>query len=219
MTKKYKFIILVGFIITALIIIVFFAVSNNKVSESLKTSDNIVFLGNSITSSYDLDKYFPKYKTINSGIWGDITDDVYERLDNDVISFNPSQVFILLGINDIGGNRDNEYIEKCIKKIIDKIKIYCPNTEIYLLSVYPVNISDFETWYPPMSEDINEVVDDLNVKLAALSLLNDVEFIDVAKHLKNDDNELEKKYTIEGLHLTDTAYAKISTILKDYLVN
>jgi hypothetical protein len=39
----------------------------------------------------------------------------------------------------------------------------------------------------------------------------------LAPLLKNDNNELKKEYTVEGLHLTDVAYDVISEVLKKYL--
>ena len=180
-------------------------------------TDKIVFLGDSITESYDLERWFFNLPVINSGVWGDRTDDAYARLEADVFAYKPHKVFILLGINDIGSSRTNDDIAGRIENIIMDIQDNCPYSEIYLISVYPLNISDFEVWYPPMSEDINDVVDDLNEKLAGLAGEMDIEFIDIAPHLKNDAGELKKEYTVEGVHLTDAAYEAISKVLEEYI--
>ena len=185
--------------------------------EGKKPSDNIVFLGDSITSSYDLNKYFPDYPVINSGVWGDRTDQAQSRLESDVYAYSPRKVFILIGINDVGYGRSNDDITSRIEALILDIHKNCPYTDLYLISVYPLNISDFDTWYPPMSENVNDVVDDLNEKLIALSDKLDIVFIDMAPYLKNDSNELKKEYTVEGLHLTDEAYEVISGVLLVYL--
>ena len=212
--KKYNYIKSSIAVLCAALLLFCFGCQKERAPE---VSDNIVFLGDSITESYDLNKYFPDYPVINSGIWGDRTDQAQARLESDVYAYNPNKVFILLGINDVGYERSNDDITSRIETLISDVQENCPYTDIYLISVYPLNISDFDTWYPPMSEDINDVVDDLNNKLISLAEKLDISFIDMAPHLKNDNNELKKEYTVEGLHLTDEAYEVISEVLKKYL--
>src|SRR5271168_325844 len=61
----------------------------------------IIFLGNSITEMGDWKKVLNDSTVINRGIGGDITYGVLKRL-KDITDRSPSEVFILLGINDIG---------------------------------------------------------------------------------------------------------------------
>ncbi len=182
-----------------------------------KASDTIVFLGDSITSSYNLEQYFPNLPVINSGVWGDRTDEAQERLKADVYSYKPKKVFILLGINDVGYGRTNDDIAERIENIIKDIQKKCPYTEIFLISVYPLNVSDFEVWFSPMGENVNDVVDDLNEKLIILADDFSIEYIDMTKQLKNENNELKKEFTVEGLHLTEAAYEVISEALGEHL--
>lgn len=214
MTKLLKYLIAISTLIIVLLIAFMYQWQQPIIAI---TSDNIVFLGDSITESYDFNKYFPNQNIINSGIWGDTTDKVLIRIDTDVINYDPSKIFILIGINDIGLNMTNDLITKNIEKLILKIEQNCPYAKIYILSVYPLNISDFSPWYPPMDTDINNVVDDLNRKLIKLTNDLDVVYIDVAKHLKNDNNELIKEYTVEGIHITSLGYEIITEVLERYV--
>ena len=154
---------------------------------------------------------------INSGVWGDRTDHAHKRLENDVYSYKPKKVFILLGINDVGYGRTNDDIASRIETIIGDIQENCPYSEIFLISVYPLNISDFAEWYSPMREGINDIVDDMNESLLKLTTKLDVKYLDIAQYLKNDNNEMKKEFTVEGLHLTDEAYEVISGFLEEYL--
>jgi lysophospholipase L1-like esterase len=185
--------------------------------EAPEPTDNIVFLGDSITSSYDLSRYFPEHPVINSGVWGDRTDNAEARLEDDVYTHNPKKVFILLGINDVGYGRDNEYVTVRIENIISAIQKELPYTQIYLISVYPTNVSDFETTHPFLSGDINDVVDNLNEMLKNLADDLSIEYLDIAQYLKNENNELKLEYTVDSLHLTDAAYELISSKLEKYL--
>ena len=45
-----------------------------------KNYTNYLFLGDSITDYYDLDKYYEGYKVVNSGISGDQTSDILDDL-------------------------------------------------------------------------------------------------------------------------------------------
>ena len=159
---------------------------------------------------------FSNNKIINSGVWGNITDEAFNRIDTDVVPYNPSKVFLLIGINDIGRGRDNELIKDRIEKILLQIKLNCPYAKLYLISVYPINISDFDSWYSPDNK-INETVDDLNASLEKLSDDLNITYIDVAKYLKNDKNELIAEYTVEGLHITDAGYEVITGVLEGYV--
>ena len=194
MIDKIKRRIIVNSIIVLCAIMLFFASGCQKIPSN-ETSGNIVFLGDSITESYDLEKYFPGMPVINSGVWGNITDEVLSRLGEDVAAYNPGKVFLLIGINDVGRGRTNDDIAGRIEEIITGIKENCPLAEIYLISVYPLNISDFDTWYPPMSESINDVVDDLNQKLVILADDMDIEFIDMAPLFEKTITMSSKKST------------------------
>lgn len=214
MIKKFRLIVAIGSIILVLLLLFIITKPANQV-EVLKPSNNIVFLGDSITYSYNIKKHFPDESVINSGVWGDRTDQAFARLEMDVTSYNPKKIFILLGINDVGYNRTNKDISKRMTKIIKGLQNDCPYSQIYLLSVCPLNTSDFKIWYPPMSKGINDTVDELNSLYIELASKLDIAYIDISSNLKNDNNELIKEYSIEGLHLTEAAYEVINDVIKN----
>jgi lysophospholipase L1-like esterase len=216
MTKKIRLLIVIGGIILIPLLLFIIIKPTNKVA---KPSDNIVFLGDSITQSYNLTHYFPNQSIINSGVWGNRTDQAYKRLDNDVIAHNPKKIFILLGINDVGYGRTINDISKRMTEIIKKLRKYCPSSDIYILSICPLNISDFEVWYPPMDKGINDTVDELNCLYIELAEKQDINYIDISSNLKNENNELVKEYSVEGLHLTEAAYESISKVIEKYIVS
>lgn len=76
---------------------------NNK-NERLERKNNkelILFLGDSLTARYDLNKYYAKYYTVNSGIGGNITTNILDDMDKRVYKYKPKKVFLLIGINDL----------------------------------------------------------------------------------------------------------------------
>ncbi len=106
--------------------------------DSLGQVDN-VFLGNSITEGFDLEIYFPGYEIANRGIVGDHLDGLVERLDNSVLSLKPQKLFLMIGINDIGDRRSDEYLKEMFVTLIDTLIISLPETEIYLHSMLPTS--------------------------------------------------------------------------------
>ncbi len=69
-----------------------------------KGEKRVVFLGDSITDGWQLDKYFPGKPYVNRGISGQTTTQMLGRFRQDVIALQPKVVVILAGTNDIAGN-------------------------------------------------------------------------------------------------------------------
>lgn len=225
-TKIYKY-----FSITLLILILFLGVlyknvngikKCEKVNIIKKTiiNPNIVFFGDSITDYYDLDKFFPNVKKVNSGISGNRTWDLKKDMYNRVYRYNPSKVIILIGINNLLYEDSSvEDIEKDIKEIMNDIHKELPNTEILLQSIYPIN-DDWRLYHRsevPKDDVLTKKIVDINTKLESFCKKNDYQYIDVFKELSDDDCKFKKEYTDDGLHPNDKGYEVVSKILKKYM--
>jgi lysophospholipase L1-like esterase len=92
-----------------------FLLSVTKAQHSIKPfvkGDRVVFFGNSITVGGHYHSYiwlyymthFPNSRidVFNAGIGGDVAGQIYERLDDDVFSRNPTVVTLTFGMNDTG---------------------------------------------------------------------------------------------------------------------
>ncbi|HEY4831212.1 MAG TPA: GDSL-type esterase/lipase family protein [Waddliaceae bacterium] len=169
----------------------------------------IIFLGNSITEMGDWKKVLNDSTVINRGIGGDITYGVLKRL-RDITDRNPSKVFILLGINDIGKDIPDVVIADNYLKIVREIHDKCPKTEIYVQSVLPVNpgLPRF-----PQHYDKQEHILALNKLLASHAKEGNYTYIDIFHLFADAQGRLDSQYTYEGLHLRPPAY----TIWVDYL--
>lgn len=218
--EKNLLIILSGLIILLLIIILLFILNNKTtiiIEEKMQVIDeNIVFFGDSITDYYDLKKYYDNY-VVNSGISGDLTNDLLNRMD-DVYKYNPSKVILLIGINDLRNGKDVGETADNIKTIIEKIKENRKNAEIYVQSVYPINRD-------MMGEEVskfgasatNDKIKELNKKIKQICKEQDVEYINMYDKLIDEKGNLKEEYSVEGLHVSDEGYEYITTILKKYI--
>lgn len=177
--------------------------------------ESIVFLGDSITSRCDLDKYFPNYNVYNSGIAGNMTKDILDNMENRVFVYNPTKVFILIGTNDlVYSELDNDGIKNNIEEIINKIYEKNSNTKIYLESIYPVNNS--------LNKEIvetrtNDNIKDLNNKIEKICNNNKCTYINMYDNLTDKNGNMKRIYTVDGLHLNKIGYKIVASKLTKYL--
>ena len=118
-----------------------FSFLNEKYAQQGQT----VLFGDSITeifNSYELFYAFSQttgQAVYNRGISGDTSDRLLERLECNALNINPKNLVILIGTNDIGIGLPPEYTLKNIQEILQKTQKLCPNTNIVLQAIYPVN--------------------------------------------------------------------------------
>lgn len=242
MPNKYEYIyddkssnkgLIVSLVISFLVIVVLFGFiiyhftgfNHKKVEVKIKTvektvvDDNYLFLGDSITDFYDLEKFYPDMPVVNSGISGHTTQDILNDMENRVYKYNPSKVFIVIGINDLAREVKREDIVDNIKKIVNNIQEKRPYCKIYLESIYPVNRTDDDK----IDKDVvtekrkNEDVREINKKLKEFSVEEKITYIDMYSILKDDEDNLKIEYTTEGLHISEEGYKVITEEIKKYL--
>lgn len=222
MKKKKKIVISSKTVIIILSILLLFSlVINIYFFDVKKTSivldENIVFFGDSITSGYKIEEFYPKNNVINSGTGGDTTENLLERM-NDVYKYNPSKVFILIGINDLNRGKSIDEILDNIQRIVNNIKTNRKYTNIYIESVYPINRNVFEDKDYSFNNDIsNDTIKELNDRLSNLCKENSIQYVDVYNNLIDSEGNLKEDYTREGLHLTDLGYFKVTSSLSKYI--
>ena len=119
---------------------------NIKVSPSTKHELRVVFMGDSITDSWDDPKYggfFPGKPYINRGISGQTTPQMLIRFRRDVIELRPKVVVILAGTNDIAGNTGPTTLEAIEDNLASMAELATAHgIRVVLASVLPV--SDYE---------------------------------------------------------------------------
>lgn len=222
MKKKKKIVISSKTVIIILSVLLLFSlVINIYFFDVKKTSivldENIVFFGDSITSGYKIEEFYPKNNVINSGTSGDTTENLLERME-DVYKYNPSKVFILIGINDLNRGKSIDEILDNIQRIVNNIKTNRKYTNIYIESVYPINRNVFEDEDYSFNNDIsNDTIKELNDRLSNLCKENSIQYVDVYNNLIDSEGNLKEDYTREGLHLTDLGYFKVTSSLVKYI--
>ena len=104
------------------------------------SSDNIVFIGNSITQGNEWCEVFNNPNILNRGISGALSSEVLENLPH-FIKGNPKKIFLMIGTNE---NANPDVVIPNITSIIEIIKRDSPNTEIYIQSILPTRRNNDE---------------------------------------------------------------------------
>lgn len=219
--NKLKNILLALILLLIIIITIFVALANNHYKnvyhgpKEVKVINNVldsnyVFLGDSITECYDLDKFFENYPVINSGVSGYTTKNILDKLPKMVYRYNPSKIFLLIGTNDIYKEKSQEEIINNISKIIDGIKENRKYAKLYVESVYPINSAKEK-------KRTNKEINEINKKIKALCKEKKVTYLNIGKLLMDDNKELRSDFSNDGLHLNDAAYQVITDEIKKYL--
>ena len=181
--------------------------------------NNYLFLGDSITEQYDLKEYYEDYPVVNSGVSGDFTSSIVENMKKRVYDYNPSKVFLLIGINDLRNGKDVSEIVSNTKEIIELIKDNRPYSEIYLESIYPINKTDDDKISDSVRdiEFDNEKIIEVNDLLKDLAKDEKITYVDLYNKLIDDDGNLNISYTKDGLHISSEGYECITKELMKYI--
>lgn len=176
---------------------------------------NTVFAGDSIT------EYFPIHELLqsrlplyNRGVHGINSLQLLEHLDTQVLDLAPSNVFLLIGVNDLKTRTPKEVCQS-IETMITKIHEQLPETQIFLLSIFPMNESPEFVRTPSLRN--NQSISQLNAFLSQLAGER-VQWLDVHDLLCDASGQLKREWTVDGLHLTIDGYRVIADAIKSYLV-
>ncbi|MEG1710203.1 MAG: GDSL-type esterase/lipase family protein, partial [Clostridia bacterium] len=213
--------VLIFIIIVILIIFHYYAhskvdrVLDFKVFNKYAPENPIVFLGDSLTEFYHIHEFFHINKLCNRGISGETTLDVLKRID-DVTCLNPSALFLQIGINDILYNKKVTATEvldhiDAIVKCFDKNK-----TKIYITSLSPLNTTQFISKVLARHAN-NKRIQEVNTILKNYCYNNNITYIDIYSHLCDENGNLVRSYSIEGLHFAASGYSVATKILKPYV--
>ena len=177
------------------------------------TSEDIIFIGNSITDGGEWPELFNNPHVKNRGISGDTTQGVFDRLDA-IVNGQPAKIFLMIGINNVPQNEPADTIAAGIRLIVQKIKQVSPETQIYVQSLLPVT-----TYYNKFYEHTChwKEIPEINQKIKTVTEKEQVQYIDLFSHFVDAEGQMQKQYTNDGLHLLGKGYLLWKEIITPYL--
>ena len=179
----------------------------SKAIEAKKNKWDIIFLGDSITHSWETagkktwNKYYRKRKALNLGFSGDRTEHVLWRLDNgEFEEVQPKVVVLMIGTNNTGHRKDPpKAIAAGVEKIIERINTKSPTTEILLLAIFPRS----EKAADPQRKNNDRT----NTLLEKLTKKDGVTYLDINERFLLPDGTLSKEIMPDLLHPKQKGYA------------
>jgi lysophospholipase L1-like esterase len=190
-----------------------------EIKEQEIIKDQIVLLGDCVIENIDVDEHFNGFTVFNNGISGDTTELLKDTLYKRAIKYKPRKLFMSIGSNDIGfDKRDVKEIYNNIIDIINELQNRSKDTEIYIVSVIPVNatLADFINREYVDSRD-NFDINMLNFYLKNYARKNKLKFIDASNELKNNYDTLNLKYTVDGFHLNNEGLEVVTKLIRKYV--
>jgi lysophospholipase L1-like esterase len=194
---------------------------NNRVTAFRQQNEQLQFavrLGDSITEGFYVAKYFPGRRVLYRGISADVigndlpTDDnrgVLKRLDESVFNCAATDVFLMIGINDLGSGHTPEVMEQGYRDVLQQIKTTTPQVRVHVQSLLPTR---------DRYAKHNANVLDFNNRLKKLAEEFGYDYVDVHALMADEKGELKADYTYDGLHLDEAAYnvwqAEIERLMK-----
>jgi lysophospholipase L1-like esterase len=201
---------------------------NKKTVAPLKNEQRVVFMGDSITDSWDDPKYggfFPGKPYINRGISGQTTPQMLIRFRPDVIDLKPKVVVILAGTNDLAGNTGPTTIQAIEGNLMSMAELATAHgIRVVFASVLPV--SDYEMRDgKPIVQTVRRPPDQilaLNKWLKEYAAANHHGYLDYFSAMVDDKGFLKNELSDDGLHpnaqgyvvMAPLAEAAIATSLK-----
>ena len=162
-------------------------------------SNSIVFLGDSITNEGEWSEWFSEHDVRNRGISSDTVAGTIDRLDAVLIP-SPRQLFLMIGINDLLSGTSIETLVQSYQQLLSKIQSTAPETEVFVQSILPIHSQLLITALS------NEAIATVNQKLAGISRQFSYSYIDLFAVFSDAQGQLDRQYTLDGLHLNGLAY-------------
>ena len=145
---------------------------------------------------------------------GQTTPQMLVRFRADVIDLKPKIVVILAGTNDIAGNTGPATVKMITDNIISMAVLARSNRiHVILSSILPA--ADY-----PWNAGLNppEKIKAVNYVLKKYANQNSLTYLDYYTSMVDNNNELKKKYTYDGVHPNKKGY-ELMSILADQAIS
>ena len=180
-----------------------FKEANMKLPPPKPGENRVVFMGDSITEAWHLDKFFPGKPYINRGISGQTTPQMLVRFRQDVIDLKPKVVVILAGTNDIAGNTGPMTLEQTEDNLASMAELARANhIRVVLCSVTPA--FDFP-WSPGMTPAPKVIA--LNAWIRKYADEKGHVYVDYHSAMKDGRDGLPAALSKDGVHPLPAGYA------------
>jgi lysophospholipase L1-like esterase len=150
----------------------------------------------------------------NRGIYAQKIADIRRRLP-EVLASKPIKIFIAAGYPDLASGMSPDMVTKEYAALLQEIRKKAPKVRLYIHSLTPI--------LSRLSRDRDKVKTEniliLNGKLKDLAQKFETFYIDLFSSLvgNQETNELDTKYSNDGVHLSAAAYTRWKALIEQYI--
>lgn len=193
--------------------------ANSRVAAPARDEQRVVFMGDSITDSWDDPKYggfFPGKSYIDRGISGQTTPQMLLRFRAEVIALKPKVVVILAGTNDIAGNTGPMSLEAIEDNLISMAELARANKiRVVLSSVLPISDYEKTTEEKPIIQSVRrppELIRALNDWMRKYAADTHAIYLDYYSEMVDDKGFLKDELSDDGLHPNQKGYVVMAPL-------
>ncbi len=181
--------------------------------QSFPPEEGILFVGSSSIRLWkDLEQHFPDYAVINRGFGGSTLLDLQRYLPDIVLPYQPRQVVIYSGENDIAMNKINaQEVLARFKVVFDGIRQALPNANITFISIKP---SPSRARFLPITTEANALIK------AFLKDKPHTNFVDIYSLMLDKQGKPQPRlFVADSLHMNSAGYEIWARALAPYLTD
>ena len=193
--------------------------ANAQLSPPAKDEARVVFLGDSITDSWDnpgSGGFFSGKPYINRGISSQTTSQMLIRFRPDVIALKPSVVVILAGTNDVAGVTGPTTLRAIEDNLRSMAELARANDiRVVLASLLPTNDYERDKNGRQIIHSTNRPPDQikaLNEWIQAYAMEHDHTYLDYYSAMVDENGSLQQELTDDGIHATENGYAVMAPL-------
>jgi len=186
--------------------------ANAKLKPPASGEKRVVFLGDSITDGWRLERSFPGKGYVNRGIGGQTTPQMLIRFREDVINLEPAVVVILAGTNDIAGNTGPMSLEEIEANYATMAELaHAHGIRVVFSSILPVHNYTEQSTNMYVTRPMNKIRE-LNRWLQEYCKTNGYVYLDYFSATVDDAGFLKKELAEDGLHPNVAGYALMAPL-------
>ncbi|WP_215222993.1 SGNH/GDSL hydrolase family protein [Echinicola shivajiensis] len=169
-----------------------------------------LFTGSSSVRKWtDLQEYFPDQTIVNTGFGGSQAHQLLFYADQLILRYQPQNIFIYEGDNDIASGKSPVNILNTMKKLVTKIQKALPDAEIHFISAKP----------SPSRWELKEQYESLNRLMKVYCERTEkVTFVNIWDITLNENGKpMPEIFEQDMLHYNDKGYDLWHSVLKSYI--
>ena len=187
--------------------------ANGKVAQPAMNEARVVFMGDSITDSWQNPRFggfFPGKPYVDRGISGQTTPQMLIRFRPDVIVLHPKAVVILAGTNDLAGNTGPMTLEAIENNLVSMAELAKANAiKVVFASILPVSDYEQRDGKPIIrtTQRAPEKINALNAWMKTYAANHKLAYLDYYSAMIDDKGFLREDLSEDGLHPNAKGYA------------